>query len=240
MGYRVQFSNTPDLIICGSVLGRNKFMQNYTKIWGAGFHFDEEFNTFKNRNLFYAVRGKLTLKKLNFSSNIVLGDPGLLLSKYFKPITKKQYDICIISHYQDYEYFNQKYRGKYFIINMATNNIEKLANSIYKCKFIFSSSLHGIIFSHSLGIPAIHLEYKELVSKKNFKFKDYYSVVNISYIKEDLKKQNLEQIIKKYNYSKLNFLPSNKIINHIQENLLSSFPFEKINISNKILNFKFD
>ena len=49
---------------------------------------------------------------------------------------------------------------------MASNNIEKLGNSINKYKFIFSISLHGIIFSHSLGIPAIHLEYKELLSKK--------------------------------------------------------------------------
>ena len=213
MGYRVQFSKTPDIVICGSILGLNEFIQNNTKIWGAGFHFDEEFSYLKNPNLFYAVRGKLTLKKLNFSSNIVLGDPGLLLSKFFKPTTKKLYDICIISHYQDYEYFIKNYRDKYFIINMATNNIEKLANSINKCKFIFSSSLHGIIFSHSLGIPAIHLEYKELSSKKNFKFKDYYSVINISYIKEDLNKQKLEQIIKKYNYNKINFLPTIKIIN---------------------------
>ena len=173
MRFRVKFSNTPDIVIWGSILGANNFIQRNTKILGAGFHFDEEFNAIKNRNLSYEVRGKSTLKKLNFSSNIVLGDPGLLLSKYFKPITKKQYDICIISHFQDNEYFNQNYKFKYFIINMATNNIEKLGNSLNKCKFIFSISLHGIIFYHSLGIPAIHLEYKELLSKKNFKFNDY-------------------------------------------------------------------
>lgn len=125
MGYRVQFSNTPDIVICGSILGVNQFIQNNTKIWGIGFHFDEEITIIKNRNLFYAVIGKLTLKKLNFSSNIVLGDPGLHLSKYFTPINKKQYNICIISHYRDYEYFKKNYRGKFFIINMGTDNIEK-------------------------------------------------------------------------------------------------------------------
>ena len=189
MGYRVQFSNTPDIIICGSILEANKLIENITKIWGAGFHFDEEFNAIKNRNLFYAVRGNLTLKKLNLFSNIILEAPMLFLSKYFKPKTKKQYVICIISHYHDYEYFNQKYKGNYFIINMAIHNIEKLTNSINKCKFILSNSLHENIFSDSLDIPTIRLEYKKLISKKNFKFKDYNSVVNISYIKEDLKKQ---------------------------------------------------
>ena len=77
--FRVQFSNTPDIVIWGSILGANNFIQNNTKILGAGFHFDEEFNAIKNRNLSYEVRGNSTLKKLNFSSNIVLGDPMLLL-----------------------------------------------------------------------------------------------------------------------------------------------------------------
>ena len=67
---------------------------------------------------------------------------------------------------------------------MGTNDIENIANSINKCNFIFSSSLHGIIFSHSLGIPAIHLENRILDSKNNYKFKDYYSTLDIPYIKE--------------------------------------------------------
>ena len=104
MGYDVQYSNNPDIVICGSILGFNKYLSNNTKIWGIGFHFNKDFTLLNNEHLFYAVRGKLTLNKLNFNSNIALGDPGLLLSKFFKPDTKKQYDICIISHYLDYKY----------------------------------------------------------------------------------------------------------------------------------------
>ena len=189
MGYNVIFSETPHIIICGSILGFNNYISNNTKIWGVGFHLNEEKSILQNQNLFYAVRGKLTLDKLKLNSNIALGDPGLLLSFFFKPKTKKQYDICIISHYIDYQFFLKNYGNKYFIINMGTNNIEKIANSINKCNFIFSSSLHGIIFSHSLGIPAVHLEYNRLDSKKNFKFKDYYSILDIPYIKEKLKKK---------------------------------------------------
>ena len=61
---------------------------------------------------------------------------------------------------------------------MATNDIEHVIDQICECDFIFSSSLHGIIFSHSLGIPAIHLENIVLMDDtENFKFKDYYSVL---------------------------------------------------------------
>ena len=230
MGYKVIFSKTPDILICGSILGFNKYISKNTKIWGVGFHFNEEKSILQNQNLFYAVRGKLTLDKLNLNSNIALGDPGLLLSFFFKPKTQKKYDICIISHYIDYQFFIENYGNKYFIINMGTNNIEKIANSINKCNFIFSSSLHGIIFSHSLGIPAMHIEYNKLASKNNFKFKDYYSILDIPYIKENITKNNLDSIIKKYkrNKSKL-LLPSYEIVKQIQHSLLFSFPFQKIN-----------
>ena len=229
MGYNVQFSNTPDLVICGSILGFSKNISKNTKIWGAGFHFKEQFPPINNKYSYYAVRGKLTLNKLKFDSNIALGDPGLLLSRFFKPETEKQYDICIISHYIDYQDFTKNFGNKFFIINMANNNIEEITNSINKCNFIFSSSLHGIIFSHSLGIPAVHLENKTLLSKENFKFKDYYSNLNIPYIKEDLKKDSLDFIIKKYKKNRDKYLPDHRIINQIQDRLLFSFPYQKMN-----------
>jgi len=229
MGYNVVFSRTPDIIICGSILG-NKHISKNTKIWGVGFHFHKEKSILQNQNLFYAVRGKLTLNKLKLNSNIALGDPGLLLSFFFKPKTQKQYDICIISHYIDYKFFIKNYGNKYFIINMGTNNIEKIANSINKCNFTFSSSLHGIIFSHSLGVPAVHLEYNKLASKNNFKFKDYYSILDIPYIKEKIKNKNLDSIIKKYKNNRFKFLPNYEIIKEIQDSLLFNFPFQKMNI----------
>lgn len=229
MGYNVEFSNNPEIIVCGSILGLNRYKHTNTKIWGAGFHVDEDIIFSRNPNFYYAVRGKLTLKKLNFNLNIALGDPGLLLSVFFKPNTKKKYNICIVSHYIDYKWFIKNYGDKYFIINMGNNNIEDIANSINQCKFIFSSSLHGIIFSHSLGIPAVHLENKILTSKSNFKFKDYYSILDIPYIKEDLKKNNFDIIIKKYEKNKNKFLPKYEIIREIQNNLLSSFPYQIMN-----------
>ena len=229
MGFKVVFSKKPELIVCGSILAFNSRISNNTKVWGVGFHYYKQSTIIKDPNLFYAVRGKLTLNRLNLKSNIALGDPGLLLSLFYKPISKKLFDICIVSHSVDYKWFIKNYNDKYFIISMNNNNIEELANLIYKCKFIFSSSLHGIIFSHSLGIPAVHLEHKMLISKKNFKFKDYYSVLDIPYIKEDLKKENLDDIVKKYENNRFKYLPSKKKIRQIQDSLSSSFPYQKMN-----------
>ena len=228
MGYKVKFSKDPDIIICGSILG---FNVGHANIWGAGFHSAKDSKNI-NKNLFYAVRGRLSLKKLNLKYSVTLGDPGLLLSRFFKPKTKKKYDICIISHFLDFDFFKKNYSNKFYIINMGRNNVEDIANSINKCNFIFSSSLLGIIFSHSLGIPAVHLENTNLYNTKNFKFKDYYSILDIPYIKEDLKKENINTIIKKYRNNKIRFkfLPNPKIIKQIQDNLLATFPY-KINYS---------
>lgn len=232
MGFIVHFSKKPEILVSGSSLGIINSFDSNPKIWGPGFHNYEDKIYINNLNNIYAVRGKLSFKKLNVTKKIALGDPGLLLSHFFKSRAKKDYDICIISHFIDYGIFKKRYGDKFNVINMGSNNIEKIANSISRCNFIFSSSLHGIIFSHSLGVPAIHLENKELVSKRNFKFKDYYSVLDIPYIKEDLKIVNFNTIIKNYSKDRFKYLPNKKLIKRIQKDLLLSFPFN--NFKNKL------
>ena len=45
---------------------------------------------------------------------------------------------------------------------------------------IFSTSLHGLIISHAYGIPAIWIKAGN-IGTDGFKFKDYFSSVNIPY-----------------------------------------------------------
>ena len=228
MGYIVNYTTKPELIVCGSLLGNAITFYPNAKIWGAGFQFESQNLPITEERIFYAVRGKLTYKKLQLTKNIALGDPGLLLSKFFQPKTSKEYNVCIVTHFTDYKWFKENYHRKYYIINMGVNDVEKVANEINKCYFVFSSSLHGIIFSHSLGIPAIHYENLELNSKNNFKFKDYYSILDITYIKEKAREKKLEEIVEKYIKNKFLYLPSKKIIKQIQDSLLFSFPYQKM------------
>ena len=111
---------------------------------------------------------------------------------------------------------------------MNNNDVEKTLTEINKCDFICSSSLHGIIFAHSYGIPAVHVELKELESKKNFKFKDYYSVFDdIQYEKISIKDfvNNIDWYIK-YLPSAQGYVPDQLKVQQIQKDLLNSFPYK--------------
>ena len=229
IGYKCFYSEeAPDIITCGSILA-TKSWKGHPYIWGSGFH--NETDTPKYTDNIYAVRGRLTYNKLNNQNkDIALGDPGLLASYFYKPTTSKKYKFGIVPHYVDFDELKKYYKDLNVpIIDMRTENIEELLNKINECEFIFSSSLHGIIFSHSLGIPAIHIENKELFSKNNFKFKDYYSVFkSIKYTKDFAKSVNFND----YLNSDLNlYKPNETELENIQKSLLDKFPLYKPSIA---------
>lgn len=217
-----EYSKNPNFICCGSILSYGGLLLD-TKVCGAGFHNKEDTVIIDNIDNYYAVRGKLSYKKLNTNKEITLGDSGLLASKFYtiKDIKKHRYGI--ICHWRDYEHIKRIYGNKFHLINMGTNDVEGIFDKISECEMVFSTSLHGIIFAHSFGIPATHIEYKELESKNNFKFKDYYSVLDIPYEKYTLKdNDNLKELEVMFD-KKDRYLPSKEIIEDIQNKLLNSF-----------------
>lgn len=109
--------------------------------------------------------------------DLVLCDPGLMMSRLYSPDkpVKKTHKVGIIPHYVDEARIRRKYGSKYHIISMCTSDMERLANDILSCEVILSSSLHGIIFAHSYGIPAYHVQFTDFFNNGNFKFADYYS-----------------------------------------------------------------
>lgn len=214
-------SENPDLAICGSILEHTQ-IKDTTKIWGCGFHMGNSRpgKTDATPNNIYALRGIYSKNQLGITKNIALGDPGILLSKFCNPKHTHKHKIGIVSHFLDSDYINNAYGNKYKIISTSTENVEHFAKELVSCDFIFSTSLHGIIFSHSLGIPAIHLEINNVGSADNFKFKDYFSVLDIDYIKIT------EEAIKDKILDPKKYLPSRKCITKIQNNLLKAFPYK--------------
>jgi pyruvyltransferase len=195
---------------------------------GAGIIKNVKINKYK---FIYGVRGKYTLNNIINNNNIdfnniVLGDPGLLLSLFFNIEKTKKYKYGLILHMCDIEllknYFNDDILEKIKIIDIRTDDFELLSKNINECEIIISSSLHGIIFSHSFNIPAIWIELENSIltnkNSDNIKFYDYFSVFNNDFVYDISKRKNKGNINNWIDY-KIN-------INNIN-NLISYVPSEK-------------
>jgi pyruvyltransferase len=121
--------------------------------------------------------------------------------------SKKDWDIGIIPHYID-----KKRMGEIEIItNSLTYKIidiesspEEVIDLICRSRYVFSSSLHGLIVAHSYNVPTTWLKLSDNVIGGDFKFKDYllsvggsmecnpYNIVNnILDLQEGIEKSNL-------------------------------------------------
>lgn len=227
--------NNIDITLCGSIL-TNPQVCRIKYIVGCGFQ-NKKRPVNRNGNSYLAVRGKLSKLRLNSHSiklydNIKFVDPGLLVSKIYNiGDVEKKYDIGIIPHYVDEELITNKYKNsKYSIISMETTDISGICRKIKECKMILSSSLHGIIFAHSLGVPAYHIEINTLQLGDNFKFKDYYSCYDrkIEYLNFKCKNGVIpfDKIIEKNNNSNLYNPTYNEILGK-QKEFLSVLPYRE-------------
>lgn len=133
----------------------------------------------------YGLRGPLSyeaFKSAGFDMSNVkfLYDPGLLV-KYFLPDTEtKRTDVSFIPHYRERLTFRNKLPKGIRIIDID-NYPQVVASAIKASKLVYSSSLHGIIFAHALGVPCIYV--KPQTDESEFKFVDYYESVNLTYKK---------------------------------------------------------
>ena len=219
MGLPFKLSNHPNIVITGSILGDSRFKNAY--IWGLGFGNATEAQP---RNNVLACRGKLTQQLLNV--DCVLGDPGILASYFYTPSVNKKYKFGIIPHYVDFEWFSANRIAK--IIDIRTSNFAQLFSEINECEFIISSSLHGIIFALSYGIPAFHVQHTELASKKSFKFNDFFSATSMPHRIANVETvDQLKAINYDYLYShRADYVISSTEIQQMQNNLLSVFPYK--------------
>lgn len=163
--------NRPHNIVCGSILAE---CNEWSTVWGAGFgNKDQRINT-RHADI-RMVRGHLSARILYDTApirdlDIAVGDPALLLPKYYQPVYTRS-KLGIIPHYCQYEEMLTKYPGAFIIDPFlpVTEFIDKIAS----CKAVVSSSLHGLIVADAYGIPNSWLRYGD-----EFKYRDYYSVTD--------------------------------------------------------------
>jgi len=165
-------------IVCiGSYIHMAK---NNSFVFGSGIRTSnniEKGHHYTNLNI-CAVRGPLTKKFLEDKKLTVpelYGDPALLLPKFYTPVIEPmlQDKIGVVPHKSNYDkYTNKLDINKFYLIN-PTNNWKSVINAICSCKYIISSSLHGLICSDAYNIPNLWLDEFNL-QEGDFKFKDYF------------------------------------------------------------------
>lgn len=236
---------TADLASIGSILDplfinsklfdQDKKMQNECDvnkpihIWGSGLMYHYE-NISQNKIrplIIHAVRGEKTRKRLSeiLGKNIscVLADPGLLSPLIVKPSDKK-YHVGIVPHYvdKDEEIFKKMLEhypnSKFIDVQKETKEVLK---EISECKYIISTSLHGLIIADSYGIPNCWCEISDKILGNGFKFHDYFSSFCTDREFFDLRNGNLPDIDKDF---KCNFESVNQIYEK-QKELIDCFPF---------------
>jgi hypothetical protein len=168
----------------GSIIRKNPCRMSNMTIVGSGIIDNRLPNIDKNVR-FVGVRGYKTQKLLEQHIGYkpkVIGDLGLLMPLAFPSgDVAKEYECGLIIHTVDRQAFS-KYRSKWDFIDIPHHNEpEKYIQLLVKCKRIISSSLHGIIFAHAYGIPALGIKITDNVSGGDFKFKDYYSSLDHPY-----------------------------------------------------------
>lgn len=196
-------------------------------VWGSGFMNQNE--SFKGGKVL-AVRGKQTNEKLIRNGHKgcnVFGDPALLLPLIVKPSLKKKYDLAIVPHWREYDYFFNKYGKQYKVIDIRTTDVDFFVKELTSCNYILSSSLHGIILSHAYDIPALWIKHG-YIDTDGFKFYDYFSSVDIPFY-EGFKDFDLylsdNSWMKLFNENGTMSLPRTNI-NIIQRKLLEVAPFK--------------
>lgn len=217
-------------LTAGSIISEAK---ENSIVWGSGIMFKNQF--VRNAN-FLAVRGPYTqtrIKELGYKAPVVLGDPGLLLPKCYRPRSfNKKYKIGIVPHYVDYIAVLKLYRNceSIRIINLQGENLESIIDDIYNCDYILSSSLHGLIVAHAYCIPAIWIKISGNLGGDDIKFYDYLETVGLkdkTFIDFTRKIYDESQIIDLVNKNGCFWKANQLNIAKIQSDLLEVAPWSK-------------
>jgi hypothetical protein len=165
----------PLLLTIGSVLARAR---DRALVWGTGAiqpltHASEPIPT---TSVFMGVRGPRTSEEVLRKHGIharPIGDPGVLLPAVVDmPVgSAPDIDVGVVSHSVDKALFLEQAADLYQVTNYRT--LAEFVESVKRCRRIISTGLHGMIFAHALGIPAVVVKVGNRITGQEFKFRDY-------------------------------------------------------------------
>ena len=172
--------------LIGSILTHiHTFKRNKNSVFlGCGSIDGEFINNTNFKNKILGVRGELSKNVILKNEDIeITSDFGLLLSEFYHntitPTKKTGYIISSV----DRGYFFKEYPHLKGDLVDNYEGIDVFLKQLFTYEKIVSSSLHGLIFSHSYGKPAIPIKLGDKIIGQDFKFEDYYTSLGMKNIK---------------------------------------------------------
>jgi len=170
------------LLAIGSVI---KFAKAGTSVWGTGT--PRMTDALSPDADYAAVRGPLTRRLVIESGGScpeVMGDPALLLPRFYSPSKPKTYKLGLIPHVCHLSVdFNAP--EDVLVISPALVGyaaIEQFIDDIASCDSILTSSLHGLIVANAYGVPARWCHFgldAPALAGDGTKFHDYFLSVGM-------------------------------------------------------------
>ena len=166
----------------GSIL-RRIHVPDKAIVWGSGIiSAADEIARPKSVLAVRGPRSRQRLMELGYSCPEIFGDPAILLSEYYKPKTKPISGLVgLIPHFFDYEIVKSTSPQDVFVINVA-KPVDEVIDDIAKCELTLSSSLHGLIVSHTYNVPTVWIRSINKLVGDDCKFHDHFEAIGIGNI----------------------------------------------------------
>jgi len=154
-------------------------------ILGGGFLHETSRRAFANANIL-ALRGRLSARAITPTYRGRLGDPGIIVDRIYRrelATAEKRWRMGIVPHYKDDDHpsvrqLHDRHRDEVTVIDVRRPP-RTVVLQIAACRHVVSSSLHGLVVAHSLGIPATPATFSGGLRGGTFKFRDYYSAYDV-------------------------------------------------------------
>lgn len=153
-----------------------------TIVWGTGV-MNPQYRLRAPPKIVIGVRGPLgsaALAAKGYGEFPAIGDGALSIPRFFSPAVEQKFAAGLIPHYVDLDDpFCDTFRETGGLVISPQQPLEPYLLSLLSCRVIASSSLHGLIFAHAYGLPAIWIELDDRVVGGGFKFQDHYAFMGV-------------------------------------------------------------
>jgi hypothetical protein len=145
----------PTCLMVGTILDKDRVESltrngNVVHIWGSGYRGDATILREAQNVNFHAVRGPMTRDMLWLTRSMPLGDPALLLTRFYD--RKRNGRIIAVPHWES---INSEIPTGFKAVSPLCKRDEVLDTimAIAGADFVLAGSLHAAIIAHAYGVP---------------------------------------------------------------------------------------